>query len=321
MNELGISSQLNGCGKLKYDLVLKLTKKNLPGPNGTISTGASKFEILTLIYLSQIADKSGYISQFTTKDLATVIGCHERSVYVIIKGLQSKGFIKAKYYEDLNWSGVKDITILNNDFSKVKKYNKTTRYVSTFYPCFDFTNESSQKFLEGLSLYALRTLLYILTIYNYDNGCRISCNKIKDALQIQDRSLIIDYMEELSTYFGTDFYKLGRAANRRYIYGNLTIHSRNPFLIPTASPADEQLTYYKRKWMLYILNNDIFVCQDCSLLELLNLIFSTVYHWLTKGVSLELIEHTLISKFESDKSLTQLDIGLANNELSLLAVN
>ena len=128
-------------------------------------------------------------------------------------------------------------------------------------------------------------------------------------------------MEELSTYFGTDFYKLGRAANRRYIYGNLTIHSKNPFLIPTAAPADEQLTYYKRKWMLYILNNDIFVCQDCSLLELLNLIFSTVYHWLTKGVSLELIENTLISKFESDKTLTQLDIGLANNELSLLAVN
>ena len=324
MHEISdVSKQINGCGKLAYSLVLKLCKKSLPGPNGTVCPGASKFEILTLIYLSQIADASGYVSQYTTKELAGVIGCDPRSVYPIIDGLRRKGFITAKYYEDMNWSGVKDIKILNNDFSKIGKYDKTTRYISTFYPFFNFSDEQALAFMSGLSLYALRTLLYLLTVYSHEHGLKLSCNTVCDTLQIHDRALVVGYLEELSAYLGKDFYIVKKAANKRYIYGNVIIAAKNVFFVPDR-PSDSQLTYYKRRWALYFINNDISIAPGESLPELLNLLFTSVYSWMTKGFALEFIESVYQGKLETDKIVSKFSIyrgGGAMMTFPLPAIN
>lgn len=251
-------TEMQGCGKLSHTVVSRLIKNNLSGNNGVTLNGASKYEIFSVIYLSQIADSSGFVSQFRIQDLANVTGCSIRNTYNILHNLKSKGFISFKYYNNVNWSGIKDIRLLNNDFSKVTKYSGQNRYVNSFHTCFDFTDKKSYAFLHSLSLYALRTLLIILDIYKYENGTRISCLEIANRLGISHVFLTVSYMQELEKFYGTGFFTFKKNHSRRKgIYGYITIAPRNPYLNAPKSPADMQMTYFKRKWLLFFQNNDI----------------------------------------------------------------
>lgn len=291
---------LQGLGKLSLPYVKKMISKSVEGSDGTVYSGASKLEILTLLYLSQIAEPSGLVREFKTKDIAETICCSERAVFVIFASLKKKGFITYKDYDNKRWTGLKDIRLLNNDFSSVNKYTKNTRYISTFYTFFDFTDESVVSFLNGLSLYALRTLLCILISYNYNTGLRMSCDRFCEELGIVDRSLIKYYLDELAAYFGDDFFTIRRGHNARITYGNVYIGAHKSSLQPEAAPHDEQMTYYKRRWLLNFKHYDM-VCDyhfplSRYLCELFNLVFRALEH----GISLDVAEETLIDSLCTD---------------------
>lgn len=299
---------LYGCGKLNYRIVCRALKRTLTDINGNSCPGLSKYEILTLIYISQIADRTGFVTQYKTADLASVIGCSNRDVYFIISNLIKKGFITATYYEDLNWSGIKNITLLNNDFSKIKKYDKNTRYMSSFFQFFNFTDSKSVQFLSGLSLYALKTLLYISSNYNYRAGNRFSFRMLADELGIKNYKLILTYLKELESYLGHDYCKVKKIGTR-VSYKFFFICPNNSLLQHEAAPVGDQDSYYKRHWRLRILNNGYQLGFSSDIIsQFLTYMFSSIYRALEENTTLTLanIEQEIEHQFELNNGFVDL---------------
>lgn len=306
---------LQGCGKLNIHFLTRLTSKTVVGKDDIVYPAASKLELLTVIYLSQIADSSGFISEFKTKSLSNILGCSERAIYVILKGLSKKGYIDYTYYDDLNWSGLRDIRLIGNDFSNIKKFNAKTRYVSTFYSFFDFSNPEAVGFLTNLSLYALRLLLILLSMYDYRHGSKISCNRLCKELGISDRSLIKDYLSELESFLGTDFYEIVPNMRRRLLYGTVLLSPRNSTFV-SETPSDQQLTYYKRRWLLYFINNNMVIDSSFPVSRYLNMIFNNVYAALIRKIPLECIEKTILESLAIDDHVVSMNtLYNANNSL------
>lgn len=292
--------KMMGCGKLSYDYLIRLISKRIVN-NDVEYNGASKNELLAIIYLSQIASPAGFVEQFDIKEIASVIGCSERDVYVILSGLSQKGYIFTEYYEGQNWSGIKNIQLVGNDFTG-KDYSKT-RYISTFYTFFDFSKDETVKFLSGLSLYALRMLLVLLTMYDYKYGLKVTYVRLCAMLSIKDMSLIDFYISELSDYFGTDFIRINRPFLKRRTGSSLFISPRNHLLVAERSPSDNQMSYYKRHILRLIHNNGFyFFNEGNSLYIFLNKLFSFIYEFASKNFSLEHIEELLLHSFSLDEN-------------------
>ena len=85
--------EIMGCGKISLANVTKLIKRD---------GGASKYEIMTYVFLSQIADRTGKVEQYRTKQLSGIIGCDPRTVFEILKNMETKGLIRLNYYKDQN---------------------------------------------------------------------------------------------------------------------------------------------------------------------------------------------------------------------------
>lgn len=285
----GKFDEIMGCGKISLSNIYKLIDK---------TSGASKYEILTYIYLSQIADRAGKVAQFTTKDLAAVIHCDPRSVFVVLKNMEKKNLIKVAYYQEKNWSGVKDIRLIGNDFSNVANFKKH-RYISSFYPFFDFSDEENVTKLNNLSLYALRLLLLLLSKYRSDTGLKISYNRLRSELQLEKRSLIHGYLLELESLIGKDFFH--KVKKDREIYGILYISVNTTYLIPEKSPREKQLSYYKRHWLLLFKNHDMTISRVSPLSDLLNYIFTTVYTALSNDRGrLSELEEKMLDSLQTD---------------------
>lgn len=290
---------LQGLGKLSKSYLYRLVKKTITCSDGIERCGASKYELLSIIYLSQIADSSGYIKQFRIKEFADVIRCSEREVYVIMENLVAKQYISAKLYNNKKWTGFRNIRLLGNDFSKVKKFTRENRYLNTFFSFFDWS-DANMDALDKISLYALRFLLLLLFEYNYKNGCNLNTALICEQLGIENRKLLVGYLKELEdNLFYDTFYQVKNY--KRKINNFIHIYSKNVFLMPEDKPADKQLTYYKRKWMLYLYNNKAIIYNNDKLVKhntsylinqtyILNRIFSFVSAYLLKGHLLKQIE-------------------------------
>ena len=144
-------------------------------------------------------------------------------------------------------------------------------------------------------MYALRLLLFLLYSYNYNNGFNTSADYLCALLGLKNRRLINLYFKELEPVFG-DFYKIN--ASKRRTYGYIHIYSKNNFFIPERRPNELQLSYYKRKWLLYFLNNKCVVKEQ--LMYVLNTLFSTVYTYLLEySLSLEKIESCIRTVIEN----------------------
>lgn len=281
--------EIMGCGKISLGNVSKLTKRN---------GGASRYEILTYIFLSQIADRSGKVEQYRTKELSSIIGCDPRSVFEIFRNMEVKGLLKLNYYNGQNWSGIKDIKLVNNDFSNVTNFKKN-RYISSFYKFFDLSDKMNIENLNDLSLYAIRLLLLILTKYSPDNGLRVSFDRLRRELGLEKRSLIFGYLKELETVLGKGFYHT--AKKDRLSYGNIYISPRITVLTPERSPADKQMSYFKRHLLTVVQNENMTITHEGTVMEYLNYLFSSVYAFMKRsGAAYRLVEEKIIQSFLTD---------------------
>lgn len=286
---------LQGLGKLSKTYLYRLISRTVIGINGERCNGASSCELLAVIYLSQIADSHGNISQFKISDFSLALQCSEREAYVLLHGLTSKGYISSTDFNNKKWTGFRNITLVNNTMPQ-NKYDKNTRYLNTFHNIFDFSNPCTVSCLKKLSLYALRLLLFLLFSYNYTNGYNTSADYLCELLSIQERQLINVYLKELEPLFG-DFYRIN--PSRRRSYGFIHIYSKNNLFIPEKRPSDTQLSYYKRKWFLYFINHHCSI--DCDLTVLLNTLFSYVsYFLLNHSISLDKIEHIIVDVIQQN---------------------
>ena len=109
MNYKGVSG-LNGSYKLSETVIERILSRQFDG-----SDSVSNYEILALIYFSQICDTKGVIEEYKVPDLAEIIGCSRRAAYYIVENLVIKGFI---IQSKSSWAGYRKLTILNNDLAE-----------------------------------------------------------------------------------------------------------------------------------------------------------------------------------------------------------
>lgn len=299
------TQSIQGCGKLKYKYITALTQKERTTSTGEKFPGASKYELLCVIFLSQIADSSGYIEQFTIKDLSSILQCSEREVYCLIAGLIKKEYITAQYYKNENWSGVKNIKLIGNDFSNIKKYTSADRYISSFYPILNFADKNAVAALGNLSLFALRLLLYLLCMHDKNRGIRVSFSTLMEMLQVHDKKLIYSYFTELENIFGKHFFICTQSGKKKF---HMIWIKKNAYMLPDL--LDEQLTYYKRRWSLLLKNMSILIDAGKTMMDYLNLIFKEIYVALKNGISIKQAESVIIQALQTN--------GYYLNQISLL---
>jgi len=311
-----LTSPIQGLGKLSKKYLYRLISRTITCSDGVIRPGASSCEILTVIYLSQIADKKGFIRQFRIRELAKTIGFTEREVYFALDNLIKKEYITASYYQNRKWTGYRNITLKDNDFSK-SKYSKDNRYLNTFFSFFNWTT-SNATMLRDLSLYTLRLLLLILFQYHPKNGANINRGVACELLGIKNPALISKYLKEIGEKVVIDdgFYK--EVGDKKSASGYIHFRSKNMDFVPEKRPADNQLSFYKRKWLLYLRANrysirDIVThyIYKTTLMDFLNSIFSKVYFYLQEGYELRKIEGIIKTVIKEHEYIV--DVGLISH--------
>ena len=285
-NKINQIAHINGSYKISQALFDKLVSN---------SPCISSFELDTIIYFTQISDSTGFIADFKISELQHIIHCSLRSTFCVIKNLVLKGFIRV--VEEESWTGIKSIQLLDNDFSTIVDF-RNNPYIDTNRSYFN-PYSSHYDYYQKLSLYAKKTLLIILFNYKEKFGYRVSTSSIRDLLQIKSRSKIVSYLKELETLLGTDFYFVKKDSKRRLKYGNVVLPSKNRFLLKESGISEDQDSYFKRKWELFmkqesILEYDLYSSGSKRTINiLLNKLFSIVYTYLKDGVSIELIDQSI----------------------------
>ena len=285
---------LRGSYKIGADLLYRLIGKTL----SCGLPGASKYEILSVVYFSQIADASGFIEQFRTLDLCGIIGCSRREAFYLMDSLERKGYITRRQTE---FHGYYDITLVGNDFSK---YDGNKRYLNTNRVFFNHNSEYSKLF-SNLSLYAMRLGIYLLYSYNDDYGYHSSIDNLTLILGIKDRGVVANALKELSLVFGgTSYYSVIEDLKRHRRYGYLDIHKRQILFRPQQGIGSEQPSYFKRHMLLrfrsietgfYEIAGEV----DSHLSEL----FAIASRALEKGLSIEQIENLFIEQVKKEGTL------------------
>ena len=185
MNYKGVSG-LNGSYKLSETVIERILSRQFDG-----SDSVSNYEILALIYFSQICDTKGVIEEYKVPDLAEIIGCSRRAAYYIVENLVIKGFI---IQSKSSWAGYRKLTILNNDFSSADY--KSVRYLNTNFSYFSRKDPDYSEF-KKLSLYAKKALLIILLKYHSKYGYRVEIDTLRSYLGVSKKEKIMEYIHEL----------------------------------------------------------------------------------------------------------------------------
>lgn len=227
-------TMLYGSYKLSEHIIRRLTSTTVLGDGNEVYHSASRLEIGTLLYFSHICDSSGVIRNFRSSSLAQILSCSDRQCANIIENLRKKQFITTKGEK---WTGIKTIRILNNDFSNVKKYTHQTRYLNTSSDYFDRMGEWYKKFME-LSVNAMRSFIYVMYNYSFQNGYRVSISTLMQKLGIKNKYTLLGYMREMESLLGKDFFYIYSGRDPRIKYDVIMIRPGNHNLI-TRNSIDE----------------------------------------------------------------------------------
>lgn len=156
--------------------------------------GISDYELRCLIYFTHICDESGFIESIHWQEVEVDARIPERTYLNSLNGLERKGFIEIKRSPD----GYNQVKILNNDFRDFKNM-KNKRYLSTAYPFLDETDPAYFNFLK-LSLYAKKTLFYVVTHQTEQYGFNANHSTIAESLNIKNKGLVNKYVAEINKY-------------------------------------------------------------------------------------------------------------------------
>lgn len=240
--------RLAGSYKISRSVLKRMLGRTVTGVDGKEYPSLSKCEILTMLYFTHIADMTGYIEYVKINELGELLGYSDRNAYHVMDNLVKKGFIESS---GNSWTGYYSVKINDNDYSRIRKYTAQNRYLNTNHSFFCRTSDSFRIFA-NLSLYAVRTFLYI--IFNYDalNGYRFSIDRLMDILGIQDKYLCISYLKELEQLLGIRYYALRGSKTKRLKYDIVYIYPGNTGLVSEAGIREDQDSFYKYKWMIYL---------------------------------------------------------------------
>lgn len=241
--------KLKGGYKLAGSVLLRMISNRITGIDGKEYPSLSKCEIITLLYMTHICDRSGYIAYIKVNELGELLGYSARNTYHVMEGLHKKGFIETS---GNNWTGYRSVRILNNDYSAVEDYRGKNRYLNT--NCIFFRRnegECFRRFCE-LSLYAMRTFLYLLFQYDVRTGYRISVDRLMNRLGIASRYLCLSYLREIKEMMGEDFCTISDSKTKRIKYDVIKLHLGNHLLVLDEHIHEDQDSYYKYKWMIYL---------------------------------------------------------------------
>lgn len=244
-NEL---EKLKGCYKISRAVLMRMIDKMVIGKDGKQYPSLSKCEIITMLYFTHIADASGYIEYVKINELGELLGYSERNTYHVIDNLIKKGFVESN---GSNWTGYRSVKIIGNDYSQVKDFRKN-RYLNTNYCFFDRSAKGFFEVFSNLSLYAMRTFLYVLFHYDAMHGYRFSIDRLMDTLGIQDKYLCLSYLKELEALLGAGYYQLRGSKTKRLKYEVVSIHPGNAGLVSEHGINKEQDSFFKHKWCLYL---------------------------------------------------------------------
>ncbi len=244
-NEL---EKLKGCYKLSRAVLMRMVDKTVIGVDGNQYPSLSKCEILTMLYFTHIADSSGYIEYVKVNELGNLLGYSERNTYHVIENLAKKAFVESS---GNHWTGYRSVKIIGNDYSQVKDFRKN-RYLNTNHCFFDRSAKGFFEVFSNLSLYAMRTFLYILFYYDALHGYRFSIDRLMDALGIQDKYLCLSYLKELEALLGAGYYQLRGSKTKRLKYEVVSIHPGNAGLVSERGINKEQDSFFKYKWCVYL---------------------------------------------------------------------
>lgn len=240
--------KLKGCYKISRAALMRMLDKTVIGRDGRKYPSLSKCEILTMLYFTHIADRTGYIEYVKINELGELLGYSGRNTYHVIDNLVKKGFVESS---GNNWTGYRSVKITDNDYSQVTDFRKN-RYLNTNLCFFDRSSKTFFEAFSELSLYAMRTLLYILFYYDAMNGYRFSIDRLMSALGVQDKYLCISYLKELEPLLGTEYYQLRGSKTKRLKYEIVSIHPGNASLVSEHGVGKEQDSFFKHKWSIYL---------------------------------------------------------------------
>ena len=278
---------LNGSYKLSGEIISKLTAN---GSDTAKHDTISNYELMAVIYFSHICDIEGNIEDFKTVSLTTVLGCSRRAAYHILNNLCEKGFISAGKSD---WYGRRDIKLLGNDF-RGADYHKV-RYLNTNFTFFNHNHEDYKRF-KALSLYAKKTLIYILFHYNIRFGYRVSLDALLNELGLAKKRLVLNYIDELKEMFTPAFFEIQDSKTLRQKYATLRIRSKNPFFAPNAGIKADQDTHFKYKLSHFMERNHIEIQSvDATQKEndLIHSLYTLTVSFLNKQLSYQAIENAV----------------------------
>lgn len=307
--------RLLGSYKLSCRLLLHILAKEVTGPDGKQYPSLSKCEIITLLYFTQIADSASYIAHVKINELGSQLGYSKRHAYNIIQNLKKKGFIDVT---GDGWTGYYSVIIKDNDFQQVKKYTSQNRYLNTNHPFLCSDTEYYFTFI-NLSLYAVKTFLYIFYGYDALYGYRFSLERLMAVLGINDKYLCISYLKELEAVLGKGYYTLRGSKTKRLKYDIVEIHSGNAALVPDQGIRQNQASYYKHKWLIYLKKTGLQFKRDRWLVSE---IFGIVYTCLRTGRLLlgaieNIIKEALWIQQDEEHAILGIKYGLALAESEL----
>lgn len=313
------SRKLMGLARINKDILMRLISRKIVRERNEVVSGASKFQILTYIYLAQISDSTGFISNFKINGLAKTIGCSHREIYCALDGLEVKGFLTYVCSDGVRWTGIKDIQLIGvNSDGKVSE-----RYINLFYSFFNFSNKDIVAKINKLSVYALRLLLLLTLNYNHKYGYRVGFKTLSNVLEVRSYRRIHRYFNELASFFGDDeFFEISGDIMGRTKYGFVLMRAGNMNFEPHLEIPKEQETYYKRKWRMFFSSIGL-IGDNTDGYFYENMLFGIIYSILQKGMlTLEAIENYIRERFLVDGF--RLDVSCMatiSNKLDMLVMD
>lgn len=235
--------------KLSASLVMKLCSFYMTyNPISSCSRSASSHDILATLYFSQICDTRGRIFHFKITTLKSILNCSQKSCYLTLDSLSRKGIIRVS---DADWTGYRDITILGNEYT-----SKDRRYLNVNRDMFIVGTEEYQSFCK-LSLFAKKTLLWILFSASSKYGYHFSDKKIASVIGLKDISLVSKYIREIADAFSNEIFCNTRKDKQRLV-GDYYRIARNASLIRVNEGISEtQPSYIKYRLCNFLDSNNI----------------------------------------------------------------
>lgn len=311
MNYKGVSG-LNGSYKLSETVIERILSRQFDG-----SDSVSNYEILALIYFSQICDIKGVIEEYKVPDLAEIIGCSRRATYYIVENLVIKGFI---IQSKSSWAGYRKLTILNNDFSSADY--KSVRYLNTNFSYFARKDPDYSEF-KKLSLYAKKALLIILLKYHSKYGYRVEIDTLRSYLGVSKKEKIMEYIHELQAMFDERILIVSSNNKERIKNHNLRVVAKMPCFTPLSSIKEYQDCYtkfrietlFKRSGITF---NKLFENEFDIWSSGIQQIYSIYVNYASKGLSYSQIEEVvsdIILSFGYYDDLVRYNINQELNKL------